>query len=161
MKRLQVSGVVLGLLAAALISGAAYAQGFGHRGGHEGLLPPMVGHMVSRQQIRSAIAADKTNLRNLHSALKTARQQLEDDLIAGNSAKAATDLQALETAHNNMLAEKVKLAQTIVASLSPAQRTQAAQFVTQWRSMQEQQMQQRKQLFQQFGGAKDGHDDNP
>jgi len=160
MKRLQVSAVVIGLLAAALISSLAYAQGFGHRGGHQGLLPPMVTHMVSRQQIRSAIAADKTNLRNLHSALKTARQQLEDDLIAGNSSKTATDLQALETAHNNMLAEKVKLAQTIVANLSPAQRAQVAQFVTQWRSMQEQQMQQRKQLFQQFSGAKGGTD-NP
>lgn len=158
MKRLQVVGAVIGLLGAALICGMAYAQGFGHHGGHQGLLPPMVGHLVSRQQIRSAIAAEKTNLKNLHAALKTAREQLEDDLIAGNTAKTATDLQALETAHNNMLAEKVKIAQTIAASLSPEQRAKVAQFVTQWRSMKEQQMQQRKELFKQFGGAEGGQD---
>ncbi len=144
MKRLFGLSVAGGLLAATLLSGAAYAHGFGH--GHGMLVPPIIGSMVSHDQIRAVFEGDKTNLQNLHSQVRTAREQLENDLIAGNNT--TSDVQAVQTAENNLLAEKVKLAQQILALLSPSQRTQVSQFMTQWRSLQSQQM----QLFQQYGG---------
>ena len=97
--------------------------------------------------MRTIFQAEKGTLQNLHSQVRTARQQLETDLIAGNST--ATDLQTLQTAQNGLLAEKVKIAQEVLASLSPTQRTQVSQFVTQWRSLKAQQM----QLFKQYGGG--------
>ncbi|HKN00445.1 MAG TPA: hypothetical protein VJX23_08000 [Candidatus Binataceae bacterium] len=145
MKRKYGLSVAGGILAAALISGVAYAHGFGHD--HENLVPPIVGHMVSHDQMRTIFEAEKGNLQNLHSQVRAARQQLETDLIAGNNT--GSDLQALQAAQNGMLAEKVKIAQEVLASLSPAQRTQVSQFVTQWRSLQAQQM----QLFKQYGGG--------
>jgi Spy/CpxP family protein refolding chaperone len=138
-------GVAGGLLAAALFSGAAYAHGFGHR--HGSLIPPIVGRMVSHDQIRAIFEADKANLHNLHAQVRTAREQLENDLVAGNNT--AADLQALETAQNNLLAERVKLAQQILATLSPTQRSQVLQFMTQWKSLRAQE----RQLFQQYGGS--------
>ncbi|MGO9451228.1 MAG: Spy/CpxP family protein refolding chaperone [Candidatus Binataceae bacterium] len=146
MKRSIGLSVIGGALAAALISGVAYAHGFGGHG-HESLVPPIVGHMVSHDQMRTIFQAEKGNLQSLHSQLRTAREQLETDLIAGNST--AADLQALQTAQNSLLAEKVKIAQEVMASLSSAQRTQVSQFVTQWRSLKAQQM----ALFKQYGGG--------
>ena len=74
------------------------------------------------------------------------KEQLENDLVAGKDTTA--DVQALQTARNNMLAERVKLAQQVVALLSPAQRTQVSQFMTQWRSLKQQEF----QLFKQYSG---------
>ena len=138
-------GICGALLAALMAVGTANAHGFG--GSHHNLVPPIVGHMVSHDQLRSIFEAERGNLHTLHSQMKTAREQLENDLVAGKETSA--DVQALQTAQNNMLAEKVKLAQQILATLSPAQRTQVAQFMTQWRSLKQQQW----QLFQQYGGA--------
>lgn len=148
MKRRFALSVAGGVLAVALVSGAAYAHGFG--GGHHGLIPPIVGHLVSHDQMRAIFEADKGNLKSLHSAARTAREQLENDLIAGKDTTA--DLQAVQTAQNNLMAEKVKLAQQILATLTPAQRTQVSNFMTQWRALKQQQW----QLFQQFGGAPQG-----
>lgn len=155
MKTVYGSGVAIGLLMAALVSGAAYAQEFGHGPGHghDGLVPPIVRRMISPEQMHAAMAADKTNLRNLYSQVHKARQQLVQDLVAGKDA--ASDLQALKTAQNNLLAEKVKLAQNILGKLSTAQRAQVSQFVTQWNSMEQSQRQQRMQLLKQFGPSKD------
>jgi hypothetical protein len=140
----------LGLAAIALIPAIGSAQEYHH--GHGGqLMPPVVWKMVSHQQVKAAIMADRTNLKNLHEAMRSARQQLTLDLVAGKDTTA--DVTALETAHNNMLAEKVKLAKTILSNLSTAQRSQATEFVTQWQSMQDQQMQQRHALFQKFNSA--------
>jgi Spy/CpxP family protein refolding chaperone len=134
------------MLAAALVSGAAYAHGFGH-GGHGMLVPPIVGHMVSHDQMKTIFEANKTDLMNLHSQVRAARTQLENDLVAGNNT--ASDLQALQTAENNLLVERVKLAQQILATLTPAQRTQVSQFMTQWQSLRAQE----RQLFQQYSGG--------
>jgi len=60
-------------------------------------------------------------------------------------------VQALETAQNNLLVEKVKLAQNILSNLSATQRTQVSQFMTQLASMKQSQHQQMAQLLQQFG----------
>ena len=148
MKRRFGLSVAGGVLAVVLVSGAAYAHGFG--GGHHGLIPPIVGHLVSHDQMRAIFEADKSNLKTLHSAARTAHEQLENDLIAGKDTTA--DLQALQTAQNNLMAEKVKLAQQILATLTDKQRTQVANFMTQWRALKQQQW----QLFQQFGGAPQG-----
>ena len=151
MKRVYGFGIVIGLLVAALVSGMAYAQGFGHGPGHghNDLVPPIVRRMISPEQMHAAIAADKTNLKNLYSQVKTARQQLVQDLVAGKDA--TSDVQALNTAQNNLLAEKVKLAQTILGNLPTTQRAQVSQFLTQWSSMEESQRQQRMLMLQQFG----------
>jgi hypothetical protein len=149
MKTIFGLGAVIGLAAIALMPAIGSAAGYHGHGG--GLMPPVVWKMLSPQQIKSAISADKTNLKDLHSAVRSARQQLTSDLVAGKDTTG--DVKALETAQNNLLAEKVKLAQSILAKLSASQRTQAAQFVTQWQAMQAQQMQQRHALFQQFNGS--------
>jgi Spy/CpxP family protein refolding chaperone len=148
MKRRFALSVAGGLLAVALVSGAAYAHGFG--GGHHGLVPPIVGHLVSHDQMRAIFEADKANLKSLHSAARAAHEQLENDLIASKDTTA--DLQAVQTAQNNLMAEKVKLAQQILATLTPQQRTQVSNFMTQWRALKQQQW----QLFQQYGGAPQG-----
>ena len=150
MKRIYRFGMAGGILAAALISGAAYAHGYAGFGHHHGLVPPIVGSMVSHDQMRTIFQANKGDLQNLHSQMRTARQQLENDLIAGKDTSA--DVQALQTAQNNMLAARVKIAQQVVATLSPEQRTQASQFMTQWRSLHDQE----HQLFQKYGGASQG-----
>ena len=145
MKRQFALSVAGGVLAVALLSGNAYAHGFG--GGHHGLIPPIVGRMVSHDQMRAIFEADKSNLKSLHSAERAANEQLENDLIAGKDT--TSDLQAVQTAQNNLMAEKVKLAQQILATLTPQQRTQVSNFMTQWRALKQQQW----QLFQQYGGA--------
>lgn len=145
MKRLFGLGICGALLAAVMATGTARAHGFG--GDHHNLVPPIVGHMVSHDQLRAIFQAEKGNLQTLHSQMKTAREQLENDLVAGKDTSA--DVQALQTAQNNMLTEKVKIAQQMLATLSPAQRTQVSQFMTQWRALKQQQW----QLFQQYGGA--------
>ena len=145
MKRRFALSVAGGVLAVALVSGAAYAHGFGE--GHHGLIPPIVGHLVSHDQMRAIFEGDKSNLKSLHSAERSANEQLENDLIAGKDTTA--DLQALQTAQNNLMAERVKLAQQILATLTPQQRTQVSNFMTQWRSLKQQEW----QLFQQYGGA--------
>ena len=145
MKRRFALSVAGGLLAVALLSGAAYAHGFG--GDHHGLIPPIVGHLVSHDQMRAIFEADKGNLKSLHSAERAANEQLENDLIAGKDTTA--DLQAVQTAQNNLMAEKVKLAQQIFATLTPQQRTQVSSFMTQWRALKQQQW----QLLQQYGAG--------
>ncbi len=148
MKRWLGLTVAGGLLSVALSSGAAYAHGFGHD--HGMLMPPIIGSMVSHDQIRAIFEADRTNLHNLHAQTMAAREQLENDLVAGNDTTA--DLQALETAQNNLMAEKVKLAQQILATLTPEQRTKVSQFMTQWRALKAQQ----RQLIQQYSGKSAG-----
>ena len=145
MKRLFGLSICGALLAGVVAVGTAHAHGFG--GDHHNLVPPIVGHMVSHDQLHAIFAAEKGNLETLHSQMKTAREQLENDLVAGKDTTA--DVQTVQTAQNNMLAEKVKLAQQIMATLTPAQRTQVAQFMTQWRALKQQQW----QLFQQYGGG--------
>jgi hypothetical protein len=145
MKRRFALSVAGGVLTVALVSGAAYAHGFG--GDHHGLIPPIVGHLVSHDQMRAIFEADKVNLKALHSAARSANEQLENDLIAGKDTTA--DLQAAQAAQNALLAEKVKLAQQVLATLSSQQRTQVSNFMTQWRALKQQQW----QLLQQYGGA--------
>ncbi|HYB89461.1 MAG TPA: hypothetical protein VEC38_00305 [Candidatus Binataceae bacterium] len=151
MNRLYGWAIVIGLAIAAGVSATAYASGPGHHGGHGSLLPPIIRHMVSKSQIKSVMASEKTNLHNAFGAVRSAKNQLEDDLIAGKDT--AGDMSALQAAENSLLAEKVTIAQKILANLTPAQRTQVGSFVSQYRSLNDQQRQQRMQLFQQFGGA--------
>ncbi len=148
------SGIVVGLLMAALVPGMASAQGFGHGPGrgHDGLVPPIARRMISREQMHAVMAADKANLKKLYTEAKAARHQLAQDLIAGKDT--ASDLQALGTAQNNLLAEKVKLAQTLLSKLSAAQRAQVSQFMAKWSSMEQSQRKQRMELLKQFGGGK-------
>jgi len=136
------------MLATTIATGTAYAHGWG--GDHHSLVPPIVGSMVSHDQLRAIFQAEKGNLHNLHSQLRSAREQLENDLVAGKDTTA--DIQAVQTAQNNILAEKVKLAQQILATLTLAQRSQVSQFMSQWHTLKQQEM----QLFQQYGGGPQG-----
>lgn len=160
--RLLVAGVATAGLA---IAGFAYADGFGHGPGHHhgSFIPPIVRQYVTHDQIKAAIAPNAAALKSAYGAVKTARQSLENDLIAGNSAVQA-DVQALETAQNSLLQEKVTVAQAILANLSPAQRTQVGSFVTAYRAMEQQNQQNRQTLFQQYGigwGAKGSSEATP
>ncbi len=155
MKRIYGSSLVIGLVVAALASGIAYGQGPGHGHGHGSLVPWIVHRMITPQQMHSALAAEKGTLKTLYSQVHSARQQLSQDLVAGKDT--TTDVANLETAQNNLLAEKVKLAQNILSNLTAAQRTQVAQFMTQLSSMKQSQHQQMTQLLQQFGGSQQGN----
>jgi hypothetical protein len=162
MKRVYGSGLVIGLLTAVLASGFAYGHGFGghgHGGGESDLVPPVVEMIAGHGAIHSVVAADKTNLHNLYSQVQTAHQQLVQDLAAGKDT--TTDVQALHTAQNNLLAEKVKLAQSVFAGLTATQRTQVSQFLTQWTAMKQSQQQARMALFQQFGASRAASSDTP
>lgn len=148
--RLLVVGVATAGLATA---GFAYADGFGHGPGHHqgSFIPPIVRQYVTHDQIKAAFAPNAAALKSDYSAVKTARQTLENDLITGNSGAVQTDVQALETAQSNLLQEKVTVAQAILANLSSAQRTQVGSFVTAYRAMEQQNQQNRQTLFQQYG----------
>jgi hypothetical protein len=100
----------------------------------------MVWKMVSPQQLQAAIAADKSNLQSLIGAAQHAQSA---DRRSGAGNDTTVDVQALETARNNMLAEKVKLAQTIMGNLSSAQRQQVASFVSQYQQLEQSQQQAR------------------
>jgi len=156
MKRIYGSSLVIGLVMAALASGIAYGQGPGHGHGHGSLVPWIVHRMITPEQMHSALAAEKTNLKTLYSQVHSARQQLSQDLVAGKDT--TTDVANLETAQNNLLAEKVKLAQNILSNLTAAQRTQVAQFMTQLSAMKQSQHQQMAQLLQQFGASQSSQD---
>lgn len=156
MKRISGSSLVVGLLMAAVASGIAYGAGPKHGHGQGSLVPWIVHRMITPQQMHSALAAEKTNLKTLYSQVNAARKQLTQDLVAGNDT--TTDVANLETAQNNLLVEKVKLAQNILSNLSAAQRIQVSQFMTQLSSMKQSQHQQMVQLLQQFGGSQSGQD---
>ncbi|HUN58718.1 MAG TPA: hypothetical protein VMU41_11425 [Candidatus Binataceae bacterium] len=154
MKKVVSRFMVVGLATAGLATaGIAYAQGFGHGHGHGhgGLVPMIVRQYVTHDQFKAAYEANGAALKSDFSAVKTARQQLETDLIAGNSSAVQTDVQTLETAQNNLLQQKVTVAEAILANLSSSQRTQVGNFVTAYRSMEEQNAASRKALFQQYG----------
>jgi len=144
------------LATAAAVSGIAYAEGFGagHGHGHGSLVPWIVRRMVTREQMRSAVAAEKPTLKKMHSEVRRARERLTQDLVAGKDTTA--DVQALETAQNNLLAEKVKLAQNILKNLSADQRKQVTEFTTKLRSMRKSQHEQMSKLMQQYGVSKGG-----
>jgi len=154
MNRVLGGFLALGLATAGLaMAGLAYADGFGHEHGHVhgGLVPPIVRQYVTHEQFKAAYEPNAATLKSDYGAVKTARQQLESDLIAGNSGAVQTDVQALETAQNSLLQEKVTVAQAILANLNATQRTQVASFVTAYRNMQQQNDESRKALFQQYG----------
>jgi len=148
-KRVYGSSLVAGLAITALVSGIAWGAGTGHGHGHGSLVPWIVHKMVTPEQMHAAIAPEKGNLKTLFAAVRTAKQQLAQDLVAGKDV--TTDVTNLETAQNNLLAEKVKIAQNILSNLSATQRTQVGQFMTQFSSLKQQQHQQMAQLMQQFG----------
>jgi hypothetical protein len=155
MKRVFGRFLAIGLATAGLATaGLAYADGFGHghgHGGHAGLVPPIVRQYVTHEQFKAAFEPNAATLKSDYGAVKTARQQLENDLIAGNSAAVQTDVQTLQTAQNSLLQEKVTVAQAILANLNSTQRTQVASFVTAYRNLQQQNEESRKALFQQYG----------
>ncbi|HTY53572.1 MAG TPA: hypothetical protein VMB26_00145 [Candidatus Binataceae bacterium] len=152
-KKVFGASAVAGLALTALVSGMAYGQGggMGHGHGHGSLVPWIVHRMITPEQMHAAVAGEKSNIKTLVAAVFTARQQLTQDLVAGKDT--TTDVTNLETAQNNLLAEKVKIAQNILANLSSSQRTQVSQFLTQWSSLKQTQHQQTVQLLQQFGGT--------
>lgn len=161
MNRVLSRFMVIGIATAGLTTaGIAYAQGFGHGHGHGhgGLVPPIVRQYVTHDQFKAAYEANGAALKSDYSAVKTARQQLETDLIAGNSSAVQTDLQTLETAQNNLLQEKVTVAEAILVNLSSTQRTQVGNFVAAYRSLEEQNAANRKALFQQYGVGGGGSD---
>jgi hypothetical protein len=159
MKRVFGRFLAIGLATAGLATaglataGLAYADGFGHghSHGHAGLVPPIVREYVTHEQFKAAFEPNAATLKSDYGAVKTARQQLENDLIAGNSGAVQTDVQTLQTAQNSLLQEKVTVAQAILANLNSTQRTQVASFVTAYRNLQQQNEESRKALFQQYG----------
>ncbi|HEX4209323.1 MAG TPA: hypothetical protein VHY56_02945 [Candidatus Binataceae bacterium] len=154
MKRVLGRFVLIGFATAGLATaGLAYANGFGpeHGHGHRGLVPPIVRQYVTQEQFKAAVEPNAATLKSDRAAVKTARQQLESDLIAGNSGAVQTDVQTLETAQNSLLQEKVTVAQAVLANLSSSQRTQVGNFVTAYRNIEQQNEQSRKALFQQYG----------
>jgi len=78
MKTIFGLSAAIGLAAIVLMPAIGLAEG--HHGHGGGLMPPVVWKMVSHEQVKSAIAADKTNLKNLHSAMRSVRRQLTLDL---------------------------------------------------------------------------------
>jgi hypothetical protein len=154
MKRAFGRFLAIGLATAGLATaGLAYAEGFGHGHGHghAGLVPPIVRQYVTHEQFKAAFEPNAATLKSDYGAVKTARQQLENDLIAGNSGAVQTDVQTLQTAQNSLLQEKVTVAQAILANLNSTQRTQVASFVAAYRNLQQQNEESRKALFQQYG----------
>jgi len=131
MKRWNSMGAVAGLVATTLFSGAAFAAGTVSLRGS--MVPRGVASVASPEKVQGIFDADQDNLRNLRSQARTARQQLEADMLAGKST--AGDLQALETAQNKILAERVKLAEQVVGSLTPEQRAQVAESTSHRRSL--------------------------
>jgi|HubBroStandDraft_1064217.scaffolds.fasta_scaffold441851_1 hypothetical protein len=160
MNRVLSRFMVIGLATAGLATaGVAYGEGFGHGHGHDrGLVPMIVHQYVTHDQMKAAYEANGAALKSDFSAVKAARQQLETDLIAGNSSAVQTDVQTLQTAQNNLLQEKVTIAEAILANLSSSQRTQVGNFVTAYRSMEQQNAASRKALFQQYGISWGGSD---
>jgi hypothetical protein len=160
-KRVYGSSLLAGLAITALVSGIAYGAGTGHGHGHGSLVPWIVHRMVTPEQMHAAIAPEKGNLKTLYSAVHTAKQQLTQDLVAGKDV--TTDVTNLETAQNNLLAEKVKIAQSILSNLTTAQRNQVGQFMTQLSTLKQQQHSQMAQLMQQFsaGSQQSGGEDTP
>ena len=70
-------------------------------------IPPIVRQYITHEQIKAAIAPNAATLKSDYSAVKTARQTAwRTDLIAGNSSAVQTDVQALETAQNNLSSGK-------------------------------------------------------
>jgi len=144
--------LVIGLATAGLgIAGMAYAQGFGHGHGHRGgLVPPIVRQYVTHEQFQAVFQQYGPTLKGDAQAVRSARQTLETDLIAGNS-NVSSDVTTLQTAESNLLQEKVTVAQAILANLSSSQRTQVGNFVAAYRALQLQDAADRKALFQQYG----------
>ncbi|MGH7934122.1 MAG: hypothetical protein ACREQN_13305 [Candidatus Binataceae bacterium] len=152
MRKLSGAGVMVTLLAVALVSGGvAYGQGFGHGHGHGALVPWPVHHMVSSEQAHAVMAKEKDNLKSAYQAVHAARQKLVEDLVANNNT--ADDVSALETAQNALLQEKVKVAGEMMSGLSSAQRQQASKFLNDWNSLRQTQRQQRLALFQELGAS--------
>jgi len=139
-------GFGIGLALALLVTGVAYGHEHGGHG-HGGLLPPQIGAIMQpeqRQKLHALMATKGAALMGLHQQVHAAREKLVDDLIVGNDTTA--DQAALQQLHSQMLAEKVKLAQQQVATLTPEQRSQAAKFLSQLRALHEQE----HQLMDQF-----------
>ncbi len=158
MRKIYGQLIVAALLVTVALPGMAYSRGFGagQGPGHGSPLPWVVVRMVGRDKARSVIAADKANLQQLHSQVRAARQQLTRDLVAGKDT--TNDIAALETARNNLLAERVKLAQTILSNLSTDQRAQLSQFLATWTAMQQSQRAERMKLLQGFEVTKRSSD---
>jgi hypothetical protein len=143
--------LVIGLATAGLTTGGlAYAQGFGHGHRHGSFLPPIVHQYVTHEQLQAVFQQYGPTLKTDVEAVRTARQTLETDLIAGNS-NVSSDVTALQTAQGNLLQEKVTVAQAVLANLSSSQRTQVGNFVTAYRALEQQDAANRKALFQQYG----------
>jgi hypothetical protein len=144
--------LVIGLATTGLATaGIAYAQGFGHGHRHGGLVPPIIHQYVTHEQMQAVYQQYGPTLKTDMQAVKAAREQLETDLIAGNSSAVQTDEQTLENAHNTLLQEKVAAAEAVLANLSSSQRTQVGNFVTAYRGMEQQDRENRRALFQQYG----------
>jgi hypothetical protein len=143
--------LVIGLASASLATvGVAYAQGFGHGRHHgDGLVPPIIHQYVTHEQIQAVFQQYGPTLKSDGQAVREARQTLESDLLKGNSVTG--DITALESAQSTLLQEKVTVAQAILSNLSSSQRSQVADFVTAYRALQQQDAQNRKALFQQYG----------
>ncbi|HTT76797.1 MAG TPA: hypothetical protein VMF50_12560 [Candidatus Binataceae bacterium] len=160
MNRIFGKFIVIGLATAGLATaGIAYAQGFGHGHHHGGFLPPILHQYVTHEQMHAVFQQYGPTLKNDMQAVRTARQTLESDLIAGSS-NVSSDVTALQTAQNNLLQEKVDVAQAILANLTSAQRSQVGNFVTAYRNLQEQDAASRKALFQQYGITWGGGNDS-
>jgi Spy/CpxP family protein refolding chaperone len=151
--------MVIGVATAGLATaGIAYAQGFGGHGHHHGsFLPPIVHQYVTHEQMHAVFQQYGPTLKSDMEAVKTARQTLETDLIAGSS-NVPNDVTALQSAQNTLLQEKVTVAQAVLANLNSSQRTQVGNFVTAYRSMEQSNEASRKALFQQYGIGWGGSD---
>jgi Spy/CpxP family protein refolding chaperone len=148
----------MGLIAGSVAIGAvAYAspghEGWRGHGGFGGGFGPVMRTLqpAQRDQIHTMFAADRANAKTLHEQVRTARETLFNALINGQDPTAAET--QVNQAQAAMTADRVKLAQQVRGVLTTAQIQQLQTFHTQWKSLMDQQRNQREQLMNQLGGG--------
>lgn len=146
MRKKLVSVSIAMLMVFAIAPGMARAQ----VRGHPMALRWLFGRILEPQQkaqVHSLLNSRRGAFAALHARIRSARQKLMDDLLAGKDTSA--DSKELSAAQSAMLAERINIAKAVVARLTPAQRQQITEFIAKWRALREQQA----RLFREFGKA--------
>ena len=138
--------LVIAVTAATLLSSAtAFADGWGGPGGHHGgggafgwpILRAVGLSDDQKAQIRQIYTAHRPQLQALGQQMRVARQQLGDKLYSATPPSAA-DLASITQLRDQMAQERLAIALTIRAVLTPDQLTKAAQIRQQMQQLRQQ-----------------------
>ncbi len=138
--------LVIAVTAATLLSSAtAFADGWGGPGGHHGgggafgwpILRAVGLSDDQKAQIRQIYTAHRPQLQALGQQMRAARQQLGDKLYSATPPSAA-DLASITQLRDQMAQERLAIALTIRAVLTPDQLTKAAQIRQQMQQLRQQ-----------------------